>query len=217
MTDTTALGSDPTQKADDPAQTPAPTSEVVAEPQQQPTEGDETPKAAEPAAEGEPEPEKKAPGAPTEYEFKPPEGQTLDERVMDSFKTAARELNLTNDGAQSILDSVLPKMEEAAKEKLDGMRAEWKELAKNDEEIGGAAFETNVKIANQALSRFGSDEMKSLLIESGLGDHPAFVRAFFRIGKAISEDTILTGGPKGIAEEDLDDPAVQEQRMYGKK
>jgi len=211
MTDPTALGSETTQTADDPAQTPAPA--VEAEPQQQPTEGAETPKAPEPAAEGEPEP-KKVEGAPTEYEFKPPEGQTFDESVMDAFKTTARELNLTNDGAQSILDNVLPKIQEAQDEKLAGLRAEWKELAKNDEEFGGSGFETNVKIANQALDRFGSEEMKSLLIESGLGDHPAFVRAFFRIGKAISEDTILTGGPKAVAEEDLNDPEVQEKRMY---
>ena len=213
MTDTTALGSDPTPKADDPASTPAPTSAVVAEPQQQPTEGGETPKAAEPVTDDVPKP-KDAPGAPAEYEFKPSEGQTLDERVLDKFKASVRELNLTNDGAQSILDNVLPKMAEVAEEKLAGLRAEWKALAKQDDEFGGAGFETNVKIANQALDRFGSDEMKSLLIESGLGDHPAFVRAFFRIGKAISEDTILTGGPKAGAEEDLNDPAVQERRMY---
>lgn len=214
MTDLTALGSDTTQKADDPASTPAPALEAVVEPQQQPTEGVETPKAAEPAAEGEPEPEKKAPGAPTEYVFTPPEGQTLEESVMDAFKTTARELNLTNDGAQSILDNVLPKIQEAADEKLAGLRAEWKELAKQDDEFGGASFETNIKIANQAVSRFASDEMKSLLIESGLGDHPAFIRAFYRIGKAISEDTILTGGPTAGAEEDLSDPAVQAARMY---
>lgn len=213
MTETTALGSDPTQKAEDPAKTPAPTSEVVAEPQQQPTEGAETQKAAEPVTDDVPKP-KDAPGAPTEYELTPPEGQTLDEGVLDAFKTAARELNLPNDGAQSILDNVLPKMKEAAEEKLAGLRAEWKELVKQDEEIGGPAFETNVKIAKQAIDRFGSDEVKSLLNESGLGDHPAFVRTFFRIGKAISEDTILTGGPKAMVEEDLDDPAVQERRMY---
>ena len=108
MTETTALGSDPTPKADDPASTPAPTSSVVAEPQQQPTEGGETPKAAEPVTDDVPKP-KDAPGAPAEYEFKPSEGQTLDEGVLDAFKTAARELNLPNDGAQSILDSVLSK------------------------------------------------------------------------------------------------------------
>ena len=212
MTDPTALGSETTQPAEDPA-TPAEPAVGEAEPQQQPAEGGETPKAADPAPAAEPE-AKKPEGAPTEYEIRPPEGQTLDEGVLDAFKATARELNLTNDGAQSILDNVLPKIAEAQQEKLDGMRAEWKELAKNDEEFGGAGFETNVKIANQALDRFGSDEMKSLLIESGLGDHPAFVRAFYRIGKAISEDTILTGGPRAAAEEDLNDPDVQARRMY---
>ncbi len=212
-TQTTALGSDTTQKADDPATTPAPTSEVVAEPQQPPAEVVEPPKAGEPVTDDIPKP-KDAPGAPSEYEFKPPEGQTLDEGVLDSFSAAARELNLTNDGAQSILDSVLPKIEEAAKERLDAARAEWKELSRNDKEFGGDAFKTNCAIANTAYDRFCSDEMKSLLIESGFADHPEFVRSFFRIGKAISEDTILAGRDPIAAEEDLSDPKVQERRMY---
>lgn len=216
MTDTTTLGSDPTPKATDPASTPAPTSEVVAEPQQKPTEAVETPKAGEPAAVGEPEPVK-APGAPEAYEFTPPDGHTFDDGVMDAFKETAKGLNLTNEGAQAILDSVLPKMAEATKDRLDAHRTEWREQAKNDDEFGGSGFETNVKIANQALSRFASEEMKSLLHESGLGDHPEFVRAFYRIGKAISEDTILTGGQPGIQEEDLNDPEVQARRMYAKK
>ncbi len=216
MAETTALGSDTTPKADDPATTPATTSAVVAEPQQPPAEVVEPPKADEPVTDDIPKP-KDAPGAPSEYEFKQPEGQPLEESVLDAFKTSARELNLTNDGAQSILDSVLPKIEEAAKEKLDGMRAEWKQLAKNDSEFGGDAFEQNCAIANTALDRFCSDEMKSLLIESGFADHPAFVRAFWQIGKAISEDTILSGRPGLTAEADLDDPAEQEKRMYGKR
>ncbi len=213
---TTALGSDTTPKADDPATTPAPTSEVVAEPQQPPKAVVEPPKAGdEPVADGIPKP-KDAPGAPSEYEFKPPpEGQTpFAESVMDAFKESARGLNLTNDGAQALLDAVIPKMTEAAEEKLIGIRAEWKELAKNDSEFGGDGFETNCKIANTALDRFCSDEMKSLLIESGFADHPCFVRAFWRIGKAISEDTILSGRDRVTAEEDLDDPQVQERRMY---
>lgn len=214
-TQTTALGSDTTPKADDPATTPAPTSEVVAEPQQPPAEVVEPPKAGEPVTDDIPKP-KDAPGAPSEYEFKPPpEGQTpFEESVMDAFKTSVRELNLTNDGAQSILDGVLPAMEEAAKEKLDGMRAEWKELSRTDKEFGGDAFKTSCQIANTALDRFCSAEMQSLLIESGFADHPEFVRAFVRIGKAISEDTILAGRDPIAAEEDLSDPKVQERRMY---
>ena len=216
MTDTTTLGSDSTPKADDPASTPPAPLEGVVEPQQQPTEGVETPKASEPT-EGEPAKPTEVKGAPTEYTFTPPEGQTLDESVMDAFKATAKDLNLTNDGAQSILDSVLPKMAEVAKEKLDAIRTEWRELAKKDEEIGGSAFETNLKTANQALDRFGNEEQRQLLKETGLGDHPAFIRPWFKVGKAISEDTFLSGGTPGRAEEDLSDPEVQARRMYPEK
>jgi hypothetical protein len=38
---------------------------------------------------------------------------------------------------------------------------------------------------------FGGDELKQVLNESGLGNHPALFKAFAKIGKAMSEDTFV--------------------------
>ena len=45
-----------------------------------------------------------ATGAPESYAFNAPEGATLDEAVTGAFGEVAKELNLTQDGAQKVLD-----------------------------------------------------------------------------------------------------------------
>lgn len=212
MTDT-ALGTEQPNQTEDPATTSAPVEGQAVDTQQQPETAapEEQKDSQQTALAGKPE------GAPEAYEFTVPEGQELHDSVREAFEGRARELNLTNEGAQSILDAVLPKMKDAADTRLMQMREEWRESARNDEEIGGAAFDTNLRTAIKALDRFGSDEARTLLNESGLGDHPAFIRMFNRIGKAISEDSILTGGTATRLNENLDDPAVQAARMYPSK
>jgi hypothetical protein len=48
-------------------------------------------------------------------------------------------------------------------------------------------------VAKKALDAFGTTELRSLLNESGLGNHPEVIRFMFRAGKAISEDSMVTG------------------------
>jgi len=69
----------------------------------------------------------------------------------------------------------------------------WTEQARADKEFGGAQLKDNLVIANKALGQFGTPELVSLLKETGLGNHPEIVRAFYRAGKAISEDTFVKG------------------------
>ncbi len=213
----TAAVSDTTQKADDPAQTPAATSEVVVEPQPQPAEVGEAPKATEtPPAAPEVKPDEAPPGAPETYELKRATDSGLD-LGLDDFETNARELNLTNEGAQTILDTAVLMIQKATDEKLQGHRAEWTETAKNDKEFGGVAFETSLELANKAVKQFASPKLITLLDESGFSNHPESVRMFWKIGKAISEDVLLSGGPRGGVPEDIRDKDVQAKRMYPEK
>mgnify|MGYP000700477353 CR=1 FL=1 len=55
-------------------------------------------------------------------------------------------------------------------------------------------------VAKKALDTFGTPEFRTLLNESGLGNHPEMIRMMFRAGKAISEDKFVpagSGSPKG--------------------
>lgn len=79
--------------------------------------------------------------------------------------------------------------------------AKWLSEAKADKEIGGAAYDANVKLAQRALAKFGGAEVAQVIHQAGLGNHPGLLRAFVRIGKAMAEDAIgntATPADKGI-------------------
>lgn len=169
--------------------------------QQQSTDG-QTAKAGEPPADGaKPDGEQAKPqGAPEKYEFKVPEGVQLDDKAQTVFSEVARELNLTQEAAQKVLDKMGPVIAGRHAEALTQAKAQWVEAAQTDKEYGGEKLAENLSVAKKALDQFGTPELRTLLNESGLGNHPEIIRAFFRAGKAISEDKFVpaTGdGPKG--------------------
>lgn len=136
-------------------------------------------------------------GAPEKYEFKPQEGQSLDDDVMSAFGEAARELNLSQEGAQKVLDTVLPVMAERAAARHLALRDEWRGQSQSDKEFGGEALNVNLAIAKRAREQFGTPELTKLLEDTGLGDHPEVIRAFYKVGKAISEDTHVSATDGG--------------------
>lgn len=172
---------------------------------------------AEPEAEPKPEPE----GAPETYEFQAPEGTTLDDKVLETFSEVARELNLTQDAAQSIIDKLAPVMDARAAEnlqaRLEQQSVEWRELTTKDKELGGESMKQRLAIARKALDRFGTEELHSMLNEHGLGNHPEIIRWAYRVGKAISEDTLVTAHSPAVEEVDLNDPEVQKRVFYKTK
>lgn len=132
-------------------------------------------------------------GAPEKYEFKPQEGNAFDEAVIGKFSEVAKELNLSQDNAQKVLDKMSPVLAARQAEAITALRSEWVTSAKADPEFGGAKLTENMAVAKQALDTFGSPELNKLLNESGLGNHPEIIRAFYRAGKAIAEDTFVAG------------------------
>ena len=140
----------------------------------------------------------KSASAPENYEdFKTPEGIALDADVATEFKGLAKELNLSQDAAQKVADlggTLAQNWAGQQTEAIQKAKAEWINGTKTDKEIGGDQLPANLAVAKKALDTFGTPELRTLLNESGLGNHPEIIRAFYRAGKAISEDRVLTGG-----------------------
>lgn len=172
------------QQASTAAAEPANTSE------NKPAEGEQSGTKTE---EGKPDEGQKTEAPETYQDFKTPEGVTLDAEVLTEFKDLAKDLKLDQDSAQKFVD-LAPKLVEKwqAKQAQDliDARTKWAEDTLKDKEIGSTE---NLAVANSALKEFGSPELVTLLQESGFGNHPALVRTFYRIGKAMSEDSIVTG------------------------
>ena len=148
-----------------------------------------------------------AQAAPETYEFKAPEGRAFDPEVIAEYSKVAKELNLSQEAAQRVLDSVGPKLAERQAAQIEAIRNGWAESSKADKEFGGEKLSENLSVAKKALDQFGTAELRALLNESGIGNHPEVIRFMYRAGKAISEDKVITGaaataksGPKSFAD-----------------
>jgi hypothetical protein len=170
---------------------PAAGSEQTAQ-QQQATEGQNADGQQAEGAKTEGE-QAKPQGAPEKYEFQAPEGQKFDDAVLSAYSEIAKELNLPQDAAQKVLDKVAPVIQARQVEQIEAVRTAWADSAKTDKEFGGDKLPENLATAKKALDAFGTPELKKLLNESGLGNNPEVIRAFYRAGKAISEDKFVGG------------------------
>lgn len=138
-------------------------------------------------------------GAPEKYEFKAPEeGQELDQGALEVFEPIARELNLNNEQAQKLVDAygskIMPAIQKQINDSWQKQREQWVKTVKADEELGS---NESIGAAQKAMDKFGSPELKQYLEESGLGDHPELIRIFASVGKAMSEDGLVTGNSNG--------------------
>jgi len=138
-------------------------------------------------------------GAPEAYDFKPPEGQEFDPEFIKTYSEVAKELNLTQDKAQTLIYKIGPVIQSRQQARIEAVQQEWVTTSKTDQEFGGEKLEENLGIAKQALDKFGTSELKELLNTSGIGNHPEVIRFFFRTGKAISPDGFVGGQQEGNA------------------
>ena len=151
---------------------------------QQPTEGQ--PAAADPqdSAEGNADGDQAKAGdepvVPEKYEFKAPDGREFDQGVLEQFSEVAKELKLTQDGAQKVIDKLSNAIAEKQANTMKAASEQWIQSVNADKEIGGAKLNENLSVAKKALETFGTPELRTLLNESGLGTHPEIIRAFWR-------------------------------------
>lgn len=144
----------------------------------------------------------KKPEAPEKYEFAAPEGQELDANALSVFEPIAKELGLTQEQAQKLVD-IYPQIQQQQAEAWSKQIADWGEQVKADKEIGGDKFNASVGLAQRALDQFGNPELREYLNVSGLGNHPALVRFCAKVGKSMAEDSFVVpnqGGQRSAAD-----------------
>lgn len=184
-------GQIPTPPAPKPSEAPAPTSTS--------TEPPKPPEAKPPAEPGK---------APETYaEFKAPEGYTLDPKAIEAATPIFKELGLTQDQAQRLVEFHSAQMIEAAKapeSQYAAMRTDWQAKVKADPELakatnGNATGLDAVKLdIGRALNALGDPglaaEFKAAMDLTGAGDHPAFVKTLWKLAGHITEGRAVTPG-----------------------
>ena len=138
--------------------------------------------------------------APEVYkDFTLPDGVTQDAKLMDGFKSLAKEYNLSQEAAQKFVtlqsESVKSGMETLIKEAEIQKAAMLEKFRQDTIKELGPDYQKELGFAAKALTRFGTPELRKLMDETGFGNHPLMVKAFIAIGKTMMEDT--PPGPNG--------------------
>ena len=137
---------------------------------------------------------------PEKYEFKVPEGMELDVKLVDTFSPVFKELGLSNEQAQKLVDNYAPfikaqaeAQKQAALDSYKEMVGEWK--TETTKELGADAQKI-IALAGKAINKFGTPALRELLNETGVGNHIELVKFFANVGKSISEDTFPDSSKK---------------------
>lgn len=181
----------------------------------EPTDG----KTQEVAPETKPETKPEAPAAYAD--FKAPEGYQIDPEVLKEALPVFKDLGLTQDQAQKLVDIQIQRDLAIAKARDDtysALRSEWQGKVKSDPELAKAATDGKVGLdavkldigrAIAVLPPALQTDFRDAMNLTGAGDHPAFVKAMWQLSKLIGPGTAVKGnGPSPHGQANPDKPAA---------
>lgn len=155
-----------------------------------------------------------APVVPESYTFVLGDGVTLDAAAQDLAVPIFKELALSQDQAQKVVDGyqkITALMDQRSAQAHQDQVAQWQADGRADKAYGGAQYEKTVSEAQALVARYGDPELKTFLADTGLGNHPGLLRLLANIGKHFSEAPIIpAGGNPGGGKRPLED------LLYGK-
>lgn len=125
---------------------------------------------------------------PDEYDFADltdENGQEYNQQTRDMVSEVARSLNMSNDQARNLLSKGVSVFIKSQAKARQAMAQQWQSQVMNDSELGGDNKSATVSNINFITRQFGSDEVRQILRDTGLGYHPAFVRFLNNIAKGI--------------------------------
>lgn len=130
--------------------------------------------------------------APETYaDFTLPEGVEMDAEFLAEAAPVFKELNLTQEQAQKLVDLEAARVQagqQAQAEAFSQLMDSWKQSSLKDKEFGGDKFNENIALARSALDKFGTSELKQLLEDHGVGNHPEMIRFMVKVGQLTAED-----------------------------
>ena len=127
----------------------------------------------------------------TYADFTLPEGMDLDETTLADANPLFKEMGLSQAKAQKVVDFYAKQVQAGSAKQADAfnqLMTDWVTSAKNDSEFGGDKFDESVKIAQRSIGTYGTPELKQLLEDHGVGNHPEVIRFMLKVGKTLKED-----------------------------
>ena len=144
-----------------------------------------------------------APVVPEAYSFTALEGQTLDEKLVAEATPIFKELGLSQESAQKLVDMYNKQtggVQAELVKQVEKVRGEWRDQVKADPVMGKDLDKTLLEIG-RAKDRLPTEIRASFneaMDLTGAGDHPAIVRALYELAKLVNEGTHVAGGAPSV-------------------
>lgn len=159
------------------------------------TETTETTQATEPTTKAEPT------GAPEAYaDYKSPEGHTPDAEATKAANAVFKEIGLTQEQAQKVMNLGFERdlaAQKAQSNAIEQMKSEWGDQLKTDKTIGGKldVVKADIGKALSTLDPTTKANFQTAMDATGVGNHPAFVKAIYELAQKVNEGKHVGGNP----------------------
>jgi hypothetical protein len=157
----------------------------------------QAPAAAAPAA---PETPAKVEGSPNDsaqIKLELSDDLLLDDADIERIEAEVKAQGLNKDQAQALLNNAnnaVKRFVDAQVKEHEAVKEKWLGEIAKDKEIGGDDYKKNIELSHRVMKRFGSERLVTELERTGLGNQPELVRLLTRIGRSMSEDTLIIPG-----------------------
>lgn len=117
---------------------------------------------------------------------------------MDKFLGLLNDSALTpQQRAQSLIDlqiEVAKQASEKASSAWDDLMSTWQQEVQKDAEVGGPKYDASIAAANRLVAQYGSEELKTALATTGIGNNVHFVRWLVKMAPMVTEPITPPGG-----------------------
>lgn len=140
------------------------------------------------------------PETPDQYKIELPEGLKNvqpDEEGLKEWKAFMHEQGLTNSQVQNLVLRYYQDIDQGIAANQQQSQAQISEGLNKLKQDWGDEYDQNVSIAAGVVRKFGGEEVQQYLDESGLGNDPALISLFHKVGAAMLDDS-ASGGSQDI-------------------
>ena len=135
----------------------------------------------------------KAPADPEPYELAAPENYPLGEAGLQGLNDLCKSARLSKEQGEAVMQYMAGNYT-AFQARQMRLRKDWIGEFKADKDFGGDKFDASLADAKKALDLFDPHrEVHAKLRETGYGDNPHVLRIFARVGRALAEDSPVSG------------------------
>lgn len=139
------------------------------------------------------------------------ENSLISPAMLEAFKQHAAQIKLPAQSVQQWIRLEETRLQQIAQEEHENRQEQQRAWAQQTQAQWGNTWQEEVSGAVRAADAFGGPELRQLLEETGLGNHPAIIRTFAEVAKRMSEDKSV----RGVASASTDKTFTQ--ALYGKE